>query len=166
MELPLRRTARSAAEAQAEATITMSASAGWIPRFTDFYSDLSFRTASSCFSSMQRCCRRKAGPSRLEAVRNDSPLMLNNGFSSQSLLDLRRHATVIIRKCDLPSSRLQLVTCILHDKRDSGEGKHLRVIMIITDGHDLRARNSTMPRPPFQSVSLRTIAVEHINDRE
>src|SRR6266568_7137053 len=87
-------------------------------------------------------------------------------FNSQHLLNCRRDATLVIRKRDLPSSRLQLLTCILHDKRDAGEGKHLRVIMIITDGHDLLASNSTMPRPPLQSVSLGTIAVEHINDRQ
>src|SRR6266545_6483876 len=75
-------------------------------------------------------------------------------FNSYHLLNRRRHTTLVIGKRDLPSSGLQLLTSILHDKCDSGEGKHLCVIMIITDGHDLLASNSAISRPPLQSMSL------------
>src|SRR5271165_7330198 len=74
----------------------------------------------------------------------------------QHLVDGGGHAVVIVVQCYRPSALFQVVTGVSHDDRMSGEGQHLDVIVIVTDGHDLAAVDSAMPGPALQRVSLRT----------
>src|SRR5437879_3797420 len=89
-----------------------------------------------------------------------------NGLFPQHLLNRRGHAILIVRQSDRPAPGLQFMGCISHDKRDSGERKHFNVIIVITDGHDLSSRNTTVPRPSLERMTLGAVAIEHINDRE
>src|SRR5258708_22914231 len=84
--------------------------------------------------------------------------------SSHPLLYSRGHTILIIGQSNRPTLGLQLLAGISHDKRDSSEGKHLQVIIVITDGHDLLARDTPMARPPLQRMSLRAVAVQHIHN--
>ena len=44
------------------------------------------------------------------------------------------------------------------------KGKHLDVIVIVTNGHDLLPRNTPILSPTFHRVSFRTPLVEHVDN--
>ena len=60
----------------------------------------------------------------------------------------------------------QLLGGIPHDKRQASKGQHLYVVVIVTDGHDLLARDASMTSPALERMTLRAVAIQDVHDRE
>ena len=65
-----------------------------------------------------------------------------------------------------PSSPAQFFAGIPHDNRSSGKLKHLDIVVVITDGHDLFAGKTAMGGPAGQSVSLGAADVQDVDHGE
>src|ERR1051325_9468453 len=85
---------------------------------------------------------------------------------AQHLLHSCCHSTLVIRKGNVPSRPPQIIGRITHDKWMSCKGKHLDVVVIVSNSHDLFARNAAILGPTLNSMPLRASLVENIDDRE
>src|SRR5579872_38274 len=93
-------------------------------------------------SSLQRVVR--LSTSNLDSRRNPSHDLFN-----------RAGYTMLTVRCGYgPSAFPQLSRGIPHDKRLSREFEHLYIVEIVTNGHDLFARNVTVICPPFERMTL------------
>src|SRR5580700_3913335 len=84
----------------------------------------------------------------------------------EHMLDGGGYAAFGVRARKLPSTPAQLFRCISHDKGVASKGKHLNIIIVITDGHDLIAGNAPVISPALQRVSFGAVGSEHIDYRE
>src|SRR5208282_655769 len=65
-------------------------------------------------------------------VAGETPALLEQHF-----LDRRGYPALVVRKRHPPAVLLQVLAGIAHDNRYAGELKHLDIVVIVTDGHDL-----------------------------
>src|SRR5271154_1081077 len=85
---------------------------------------------------------------------------------AQYLLDRSRHPVLLVGKSYSPASSTQFFRRISHDKGHSSEGKHLNVVVIVTNGHDLFAGDAAEIGPSLERVALGTSLIQHVDDGE
>ena len=61
---------------------------------------------------------------------------------------------LVVRQGDSPAPVTQLFRCIAHDNRMAREGKHLNIVIVVTDGHDLGTGNPAIVGPPLERMAL------------
>src|SRR5579863_288686 len=76
------------------------------------------------------------------------------------------HSAAIVPEGHAPPSPAQFLTGISHDNRMAGELKHFHIIMVVTNGHDLIAPETTMRGPTFESVSFGTARIQDVDHRQ
>src|SRR6516162_3310166 len=86
--------------------------------------------------------------------------------SVEHLLERGRNSALVVRCRYRPSPAPQLFARISHDKGMPGEGKHLYIVKVVTNGHDLFARNAAIVSPALQCMSLGATLVQHVHNRE
>src|SRR5271167_2097363 len=91
-------------------------------------------------------------------------MALCKNLPKQHFLDRRGYPALVVWKRHPPAVLLQVLAGIAHDNRYASELKHLDIVVIVTDGHDLFPHQATMAGPAFESVSLGTALVEHVDD--
>src|SRR5262249_11109970 len=72
----------------------------------------------------------------------------------EHLLDRRCDPTLIVAQGHAPARPAQIVGCISHNKWITGKGKHLNVIVIVSNGHDLRSWDFSISSPALHRMTL------------
>src|SRR5208283_3093285 len=74
--------------------------------------------------------------------------------SNQRRFHRGRNPALVVTQGYRPSPPAQLLASIPHDNRIPSKLKHLNVIVIITDGHDLFASVAAVRSPSLQGMSF------------
>src|SRR5579862_3191333 len=82
------------------------------------------------------------------------------------LCQRRRHPALIIPQGHTPAAPAQLLAGIPHDNRMAGKLKHLNVIMVVTDGHDLFAAQAAISSPALHGAPYGAAGIQHIDHRK
>src|SRR5581483_7974745 len=101
-----------------------------------------------------------------KSLNQDSSQLCANFCLRQHLIDCRGDAALVIGKRYVPAGSAKIVSCISHDKWMPGKGKHLNIVVVVSNGHDLGAWYASVTGPALERVSLRASAVQNVHNRQ